>query len=811
VLQLVAFGGVLALSLMTNSAAMNRAAWYLLGGMPLWFVALLVFRQRELAALEALDLEELRREKRATSGGEALFGEEGAATLGFRVADVRLRWMQRWLVPAFGLVTAIYLAVMGITLWRGLAIARTIAGTQIPGLRIGGEGWPELVNVPIAMVILAIVMLGTFLFSRYASGMSRVPEWQLLRGCGSYMLGNALACMALLVCLGVQQYGGMAAWEQALAYLIPVVMIVLALETLINFVLDIYRPRAPGVEPRACFDSRLLGLLAEPGGIASSIAEAINYQFGFQVSQTWFYQLLQRAFVPLVATGALALWLLTAIVVVEPYQHVIIRRFGRQIDPQHPLTPGLHFKAPWPIDAADVYNTGQLHQIDVGFKDPSAMPDYAQATAVQLWTDEKHMGQEHFDFLICPPERKASALETRATELASDTDREQAGRESPVNLMRLDAAIQYRIRPEKLDLYSAAMKQPEQALRDIAWEEIGRYTASSTVDSLLGAGLSEIGPILRDRIAARVGDLGLEIVYVGVTNIHPEKTVAEAFRKVVTEEQKKVADIREALVTESERLSKVAGDARTARYLANAVEQNRRASERVNAAEETLHTADPALIASWSARLDAIAPQFKAHTDAVARLDWSRELQRQVEQEFELGLGRTLDERRAAAQTVAQTEKDEQQAAATLQQASAPLRSEAAKALSTAQVDALFRLAEARQTRAYWEDQLNRGFNPARLEGEAAATLAAALADRWTKEMDAARNLIEMENEREAYQAAPDVYKARRLMEVLVAGLRDARKYFLAFDPGDRLVRLRFLAEEEPRLRPEDVSPERNK
>ena len=46
--------------------------------------------------------------------------------------------------------------------------------------------------------------------------------------------------------------------------------------------------------------------IAEPGRIGSSIADALNYQFGFEVSKTWFYQLLSRACVPLIIFGGLA-------------------------------------------------------------------------------------------------------------------------------------------------------------------------------------------------------------------------------------------------------------------------------------------------------------------------------------------------------------------------------------------------------------------------------------------------------------------------------------------------------------------------
>ena len=99
-LQIAAFGAAFVLSYMTHSQALFALSWYLAGGIPIWFVALLVFRQRELAALEAMDLEELRREKQATGGGEAMFGAEGGMGLAFQVAELRLRWMLKWLIQA---------------------------------------------------------------------------------------------------------------------------------------------------------------------------------------------------------------------------------------------------------------------------------------------------------------------------------------------------------------------------------------------------------------------------------------------------------------------------------------------------------------------------------------------------------------------------------------------------------------------------------------------------------------------------------------------------------------------------------------
>ena len=250
------------------------------------------------------------------------------------------------------------------------------------------------------MIVLAVMMLLLFWFSRYASGMGRTAAWQHLRACGSYMLGNALGALALIICMGVYLYADFATAERVLAYAIPVVMILLAAETLVNFVLDIYRPRVRDVEPRACFDSRLLALIAEPGGIASTIAEAMNYQFGFEVSQTWFYQLLQRTLVPLLGAGVVILWLLTCVVVIQPGERVIVERWGRQLNVDDPYECGLQWKWPWPMDVARTYNTSELQQLIVGFAqfDAEAKEEEGEGSGVALWDDDKHMGQAPLRF-----------------------------------------------------------------------------------------------------------------------------------------------------------------------------------------------------------------------------------------------------------------------------------------------------------------------------------------------------------------------------------------------------------------------------
>ncbi len=803
IIQVFAFVGALVVSLLTNSNGAFHLAWYLLGGVPIWFVSLLVARQRELAALEALDLEELRRERQSTGGGEAMFDEDGSGGLGYRIAEVRLHWMLRWLVPVFSLATAVYLAAMGAFAWRKLTVNK---------LHLSTGDWAELLNVPIGMVVLAIIMLGTFLFSRYASGMGRVREWQTLRGCGAYMLGNALFIVALLLCLGVHQYAGAPEWERALAYIIPGMMIVLAIETLINFVLDIYRPRAAGDEPRPAFDSRLLGLFAEPGGIAHSIAEAINYQFGFQVSQTWFYKLLERAFVPLLAIGALVLWGMTTIVIVQPYEHVIIERFGEQQNAEQPYGPGIHFKAPWPIDVARAYNTGALHHIDIGYEQFAAVPAVDDVhQPVILWTDATHFKLSHFDFLLSPPARS----DTRSDEGLRDqslSGGEAARDEQPVNLIRAEVAVQYRIRPDGLVQFTNTMENPHRLIRVVAWEEMGRYLASLTVEQLLGERLVTVGAEMQQRIAPRANALGLEVIYVGMTNVHPEKSVAEAYRNVVQAEQEKIASIRTARVAENQRLSAVAGDARRARDLAEAIENSRAAEATSNEGAPLLSSGDPAAVAALESRLEPLRPLFEEHVVTRARFERLARNTAQAERDFALGLGATVASVKKLCDARVRAESHAAAAKAALETQLETLRGPAAEEFDgrTELVDAVIADFTARVAGAVWRDFLAEEFTQTRLGGEAAETLASAAAQRWQIEMTAAGEVSRVQNEREAYRAAPDVYRARRLMEVLVDGIADARKFFLAFDPGDRKVRVRFIAEDEADMDVLNLRPTRD-
>jgi Cation/multidrug efflux pump len=137
-------------------------------------------------------------------------------------------------------------------------------------------------------------------------------------------LGRAGGCPAVGADVG-EPVGAL----DAVAHAVPIFTIIIGAETLLNVVLDVYRPRKPGEDPRPGFDSRLLGLLAAPDRIAENIGEALNYQFGVEVSRTWFYLLLKRWWPGLIAVALLVAWGMTSLVVVEPHQRAMVLTFDK--------------------------------------------------------------------------------------------------------------------------------------------------------------------------------------------------------------------------------------------------------------------------------------------------------------------------------------------------------------------------------------------------------------------------------------------------------------------------------------------------
>ena len=555
ILQLAFSAGMLAMWLITGSLAAMACTWALVSGLLLWLMVAVLFYCRQLARQEETELAEI------SAHGEkrTIFeGEDGAA---MSPAANRLETMERWVVPIFTVLWACGLAAVGLLTIRYVAAL---------------ERYESLTGVQAAALFALLMAFVAFLFSRYCTGMGTERAWRLLRATGSYLLVNVLLMAGVLVgmLLASQKY---VSADRVIAYVGPGVMLLLAAELVLNVVLDLYRPRVPGQEDRPPFDSRVFNLVAQPGRVGHTIAETLNYQFGFEVSKTWFYQLLGRAFGPLVVLGTLVMFIMSTIVIVPDGNEGILFRFGIP-DPQT-VKPGVSLKWPWPIDRVELYDTSKVYEIVLGEweqrSEAERAASYINGRRVFLWTEE-HGDREELDFLLAVPPRNMDIS-------SPEGGKEDEQAPPSVDIIKLVVPVHYRI--VNAFRYAYGARDSGALLKQVAYREMVRYCAIATLtapvsqgrgkrpEAIMTHGRADAADKLKHRIQAEAIklDLGVKIVYVGLVSVHPPKDVAPEYQKVLTAERAQDEKRYNAQGKANELLAGVAGTPADARKLALAI------------------------------------------------------------------------------------------------------------------------------------------------------------------------------------------------------------------------------------------------
>ncbi len=559
--SLIFFGVAFFLGRWSGFIAVSAVGWQILAAALIWLVLAIQFHQRSLAEQERLDMSQLAGAKNTS----AIFEGQGERATLMAAAQRRLEMVEKWFVPVFAVVVAAYEIALGLHLLGGLSSTASVE-TQQP--------------LVCAIVMMAVAFV-SFLLSRYATGMSAEPKWKPLRAGGSYLLGVALICFAMAISLAAIHFQYRAP-VRIVGYVIPVLLIVLGVETTLNVILDIYRPRLKGQYSRTAFDSRLLGVINEPGGLFRSAAAAIDYQFGFEVSQTWFYKLLEKAIVPLILFSAVTLYLASCIVVVGPDEEAIIERFGNPLAKNNQVRdakPGIHLKLPWPIDIARKHPTKEVREIYVGY-----VPNTDPKTGLVIPEPSLLWGQTHYK-------------EEQSFLVASEYPGQQSDEGAPpVGLVKANIPVQYRIK----DLYAYVYNHsdPAKLLEGLCYQELTRFTASSKVEvdsmtpgqentdeGLFGAGRARAKEVLFEGIQKAADDqnLGIEVVFVGLQGIHPPAEVAPDYEAVVGAIQLKQALVLGAEADRNRTLSTLIGTVSKAYELADLAAEYQEAQAQENA------------------------------------------------------------------------------------------------------------------------------------------------------------------------------------------------------------------------------------
>jgi regulator of protease activity HflC (stomatin/prohibitin superfamily) len=719
VVQLALAAVVLGLWMWTRSHLTLVTAIATGGGVLLWLMVALVFHVRRLEAMESLELDQL------ATGQAGMFDRTDQAQL--RPMRARAAWVERWLAPAFTLVWAAFHAAVGQWALRGLL---TASDADVPA----DSAAPALMFA----VLLAFV---GFLVSRYSTGLGRTPHCRQLRATGSYMLLSVLMIVALAAAMAIASRGGAdsSAFDRHAALWAAAIQLLLAAELALNFVLDLYRPRSPGEEPHPSFDSRILGLMAEPARVGHSIAETLNYQFGFEVSKTWFYQIVSRSFVPLLLLGAAIMLAMTSVVIIEQGQQGVVLRWGR-VQGQ-PLEAGLHLRLPWPIETVERFDTTRVHQAllgSAGYRtEAERRKMLVNGSELQLWSAE-HGAFKERDFLV------GSVPRTSAVGGVKPPD---------VDIIKLVVDVQYVIADARK--FGFTYSDPHAVIESIASRAMTEYCAVATLDvavegadparpqAIMTFGRQAAARELKRRIQAGVdaAGLGVRVVSTGFLAVHPPAQAAEAYEKLHETERGQAAQRHRAQGEANRTLSEVAGDPAVAVQLAFAI--------------RAWQDLDAMRLMSPAQRREALDRQLAAldHENA--------QLREQIDLEKRLGKEQSDDATGAAALLARHAAHRE--ALERLRDKPAELAAEIAA--SRALIEGAGGLFE-------------------QAAGSPARELAAAAAHRWKQELGAQEVVRTAQSEQECYEAAPELYMLDRRLDVYDQVLPNMVKYVLCVDPA---------------------------
>ena len=308
--------------------------------------------------------------------------------------------------------------------------------------------------------------------------------------------------------------GGFDNLDLYLARLLVILLGLITVEMAITLVFEGYRPRVKGREKHLLYESRIIGLLSRPDSFVTTAAQALDYQFGFKVSETWFYQFLQRSIAWIVIVQAGLFWLSTTVVLIEPGEQGLRERFG--IPRGDVLGPGIHFKLPWPMASIHKERTSQIQSFVFGVIPDEDRELNEYQTPVVQWSVSHNI--EEFNMLV-------------ASETQTIGDNSEGA--VPVSLLTVSIPVQFTIKDLKEWAYNNS--NPAQLLEDIAQREVVRYLVSVDLLDVMGSGRTAAIEALTSRLqaAADAAELGVEIVFMGLQDIHPPTAVAPAFQEVV--------------------------------------------------------------------------------------------------------------------------------------------------------------------------------------------------------------------------------------------------------------------------------------
>ncbi|MEM8873847.1 MAG: SPFH domain-containing protein [Planctomycetota bacterium] len=535
-------------------APLDGLLYFTIAGVVLWIVIALTYAFRRQAAVENVEVEEA---LRLGQTEQSIFADAADA----RPAARRVRRVYSYLLPSVA-------GILGGALITFGSISLAFQINTNPTLEVSDAISPA----GIAAILAVLAFLG-FIVGRYAIGLSGTANHKLLRAGGVFLVGTCVLLFLGAIAYGILHLGTtgdrITLPVQILTFLLPSIAVLIGVEFLLNLLLDQYRPRRRGEEPRASFESRLLGLFGAPGGFVASLNEAINYQFGFEITQSWFWRLIAKNFVWLLLFGAGSLLLMSSVYIIEPQQQAIVTFAGR---PTHdePVEPGIGVKWPWPLGTVETYDVKRVRTVTLDSLQPVTIvaareDNVREISRTPALFDNRSTDTDNLLLLSADDRRMETDGDNEAPAVAL------AGAEVLVNYEISDLMTYARNNPTGLTENDEPFDPLFRTIvEEVTYQEMMRVT----VDELVGQGRQEVAARIETQIAQRVAeaDLGLSVTWVGISGVHPAQQVADAFVQANIAEARAAATIESARGEAIQFFSEVAGSREKAEEIIAAID-----------------------------------------------------------------------------------------------------------------------------------------------------------------------------------------------------------------------------------------------
>lgn len=218
---------------------------------------------------------------------------------------------------------------------------------------------------------------------------------------------------------------------------------------------------------------------------------------GITFRSLWSLRFIKKVLPYVALLTVLFFWLSTGIVQIESYEEGARYRFGR-LEEQDILGPGLHLTLPWPLDKVEVYDTGHIRELTLGYE--------SDRQSDNLWTEEH--GSTEYRLLL-----------GEGNELVS------------IN-MRLEYIV------DDLWQYITVSADPVARLSAEAYELITAKTIAADLDTMLSVDRSAFSEEFCAQLNAALAaePIGLTVRQVVIESIHPPVEIAPTYQNVVSAE-----------------------------------------------------------------------------------------------------------------------------------------------------------------------------------------------------------------------------------------------------------------------------------